>query len=163
MPRGRGSGGQAARHGGTGGCPPDPGARRANERTHEGGDEEHQRADADDSPAGRRGGRGGVHVEVVDVRTYGAVALRAAGISCATLRRFRTGGILTPVAGPARRLLYDEAALRRARIARLLMRDLGVSLAGAGLALHLLDELAAMRTGPAAALARPGTLDGGVG
>jgi chaperone modulatory protein CbpM len=101
-------------------------------------------------------------VEVVEARVYGAAALcAAAGISRATLRRFRESGIVAPARGAPRRTLYDEAALVRARTARRLMHHLGVNLAGAGVALRLLDELAAVRDQLAAARTRLRVLEHG--
>ena len=50
-----------------------------------------------------------------------------------------------PVRTTAHGARYDEAAVVRLRTTRRLMRDLGTNLAGAQVALHLLDQLAEAR------------------
>lgn len=54
-------------------------------------------------------------------------------------------GILPGVAGPARDWRFGGEALRRARIALRLQRDLEIDLAGVALALDLLDEIEELR------------------
>lgn len=55
-------------------------------------------------------------------------------------------GVLAPVGREPHRWRFTGAHMRRARMALRLQRDLGVNLAGAALALQLLDELEALRT-----------------
>jgi chaperone modulatory protein CbpM len=54
-------------------------------------------------------------------------------------------GVLEPVGGEPQRWLFTGAHVRRARVAVHLQRDLGLNLAGAALALQLLDEVEALR------------------
>ena len=54
-------------------------------------------------------------------------------------------GVLAPVGREPDRWRFTGAHLRRARVALHLQRDLGVNLAGAALALQLLDEVEALR------------------
>jgi len=54
-------------------------------------------------------------------------------------------GVLAPVGREPHRWRFTGAHLRRARVALHLQRDLGVNLAGAALALQLLDEVEALR------------------
>jgi chaperone modulatory protein CbpM len=61
-------------------------------------------------------------------------------------------GMLHPSAAPGQPMRFRGAALRRARVAVRLTRDLEVNTAGVALALDLLDEIADLR----ARLARAG-------
>ena len=61
-------------------------------------------------------------------------------------------GMLRPSAEPGKPMRFRGAALRRARVAVRLTRDLEVNTAGVALALDLLDEIAELR----ARLARAG-------
>ena len=54
-------------------------------------------------------------------------------------------GVLAPAGREPRRWRFTYAHLRRARVASRLQRDLGVNLAGAALALELLEEIEALR------------------
>ena len=54
-------------------------------------------------------------------------------------------GIVDPAGPDATRWRFTGFALRRARAVRRLQRDLGVNLAGAALALELLDEIERLR------------------
>jgi chaperone modulatory protein CbpM len=54
-------------------------------------------------------------------------------------------GVLTPVGREPQRWRFTYAHLRRVRVATRLQRDLGVNLAGAALALELLEEIEALR------------------
>ena len=54
-------------------------------------------------------------------------------------------GVLAPVGREPDRWRFTGAHMRRARVAVYLQRDLGVNLAGAALALQLLDEVEALR------------------
>ena len=54
-------------------------------------------------------------------------------------------GVLAPVGQEPQRWRFTYAHLRRARVASRLQRDLGVNLAGAALALQLLEEIEALQ------------------
>ena len=54
-------------------------------------------------------------------------------------------GIIAPVGREPHRWRFSGAHMRRATVALRLQRDLGVNLAGAALALQLLDEVDALR------------------
>ena len=54
-------------------------------------------------------------------------------------------GLLEPIGPEPARWRFTGVNLRRARVAVRLQRDLGVNLAGAALALQLLDEVDALR------------------
>ncbi len=90
-------------------------------------------------------------VEIVGPRDYSAAEVCAAlRISRLALRRYRLAGIAIPVthspgAAGGHTERYDYEALLRLRTAQRLMRDLGVNLAGAEVALRLLDQLAVLR------------------
>jgi DNA-binding transcriptional MerR regulator len=84
--------------------------------------------------------------EIVHGRQYSAAAVcTALRISRTTLRRYRQAGIAAPAPGAAGGQWYDDAALARLRLARRLIRDLGLNLAGASVALRLLEQLATAR------------------
>ena len=53
-------------------------------------------------------------------------------------------GVLAPIGREPHRWRFTGAHMRRARMALRLQRDLGVNLAGAALALQLLDEVEAL-------------------
>jgi len=55
-------------------------------------------------------------------------------------------GVLDPVGCESGRWRFTGLHMRRARVAVRLQRDLGINLAGAALALELLDELDALHT-----------------
>lgn len=65
-------------------------------------------------------------------------------------------GVLAPVGADPRAWRFPARELRRAKIALRLQRDLGINLAGAALAIELLDEVDALR-------ARLSALSGGGG
>lgn len=54
-------------------------------------------------------------------------------------------GVLAPIGREPHRWRFSGAHMRRATVALRLQRDLGVNLAGAALALQLLDEVEALR------------------
>ncbi len=54
-------------------------------------------------------------------------------------------GVLEPLAGIEKDMVFSAVELRRARTAMRLQRDLGVNLAGVALILDLLDEVGALR------------------
>jgi chaperone modulatory protein CbpM len=55
-------------------------------------------------------------------------------------------GVVAPVGPEPQRWRFTYAHLRRVRVASRLQRDLGLNLAGAALALELLEEIEALRT-----------------
>lgn len=61
------------------------------------------------------------------------------------VRAFVLEGLLEPESNDGGEWLFAGLALRRARIAARLSRDLGLNLAGIALALDLLDEIARLR------------------
>lgn len=65
-------------------------------------------------------------------------------------------GVIAPLGREPHRWRFSGTHLRRATVAMRLQRDLGVNLAGAALALQLLDELDALR----ARLKKSGSFDG---
>lgn len=54
-------------------------------------------------------------------------------------------GVITPIGREPHRWRFSGTHMRRATVALRLQRDLGVNLAGAALALQLMDELEALR------------------
>ena len=54
-------------------------------------------------------------------------------------------GVITPIGREPHRWRFSGTHMRRATVALRLQRDLGVNLAGAALALQLLDEVEALR------------------
>jgi chaperone modulatory protein CbpM len=64
-------------------------------------------------------------------------------------------GVISPFGREPHRWRFSGTHLRRATVAMRLQRDLGVNLAGAALALHLMDELDALR----AQLGKMGSFD----
>jgi chaperone modulatory protein CbpM len=54
-------------------------------------------------------------------------------------------GVITPIGREPHRWRFSGAHMRRATVALRLQRDLGINLAGAALALELLDEVEALR------------------
>ena len=70
---------------------------------------------------------------------------RLCAADAARIAEFVAEGILPDVAGPAREWRFGGVALRRARIALRLQRDLEIDLAGVALALDLLDEIEELR------------------
>jgi DNA-binding transcriptional MerR regulator len=95
-------------------------------------------------PAG--GAPAAAQPEIVYGRQYSAAAVcTALRISRATLRRYRQAGIAAPAPGAAGGQWYDDEAVARLRLARRLIRDLGLNLAGASVALRLLEQLATAR------------------
>jgi MerR family transcriptional regulator/heat shock protein HspR len=72
------------------------------------------------------------------------VVCRMLRLSPAKLRRYEAHGLVEPRRrGRAR--VYDESGLQRLRRVRRLTEDLGVNLAGVGIILRLVDELAELR------------------
>lgn len=70
---------------------------------------------------------------------------QACAVRVETIVELVDEGVLTPSGREPHRWLFTGTHLRRATVAIRLQRDLGVNLAGAALALQLLDELEAMQ------------------
>lgn len=66
---------------------------------------------------------------------------QACAVQVETIIELVDEGVLTPVGREPHRWRFSGTLLRRATVAIRLQRDLGVNLAGAALALQLLDEL----------------------
>lgn len=71
---------------------------------------------------------------------------RACAVQADTIIELVNEGILSPEGGIPDHWHFTGAHLYRARVALRLQSDLGVNLAGAALALELLDELDSLRT-----------------
>lgn len=63
------------------------------------------------------------------------------GVSSETITEIVEEGIVTAETDPHNELQFNSEALRRIRIVLSLQRDLGINLAGAGLALDLMHEI----------------------
>lgn len=70
---------------------------------------------------------------------------QACAVRVETIVELVDEGILSPVGREPHRWRFTGIHLRRATVAIRLQRDLGVNLAGAALALQLLDELEALQ------------------
>jgi chaperone modulatory protein CbpM len=70
---------------------------------------------------------------------------QACAVRVETILELVDEGVLTPSGREPHRWRFTGTHLRRATVAIRLQRDLGVNLAGAALALELLDEVAALR------------------
>lgn len=70
---------------------------------------------------------------------------QACAVRVETILELVDEGVLTPSGREPHHWRFTGTHLRRATVAIRLQRDLGVNLAGAALALELLDELAALR------------------
>lgn len=70
---------------------------------------------------------------------------RACGTEADQLLALVDEGVLTPIGAQRSGWRFSGVQLRRARVAVRLQRDLGVNVAGAALALELLDELDDLR------------------
>lgn len=71
---------------------------------------------------------------------------RACGLSVETVRDLVEHGILEPTGGRPGRWRFPGDSIRRARLVARLQRDLEINLAGAALALGLLDRIEALQT-----------------
>ena len=82
-------------------------------------------------------------VEVIDEQTIFTVAelCRACAVEAEVIEALVEQGILEPAGRHGRHLCFPATSLRRARITLRLQRDLGVNLAGAALALELLERI----------------------
>jgi chaperone modulatory protein CbpM len=70
---------------------------------------------------------------------------RACAVSAQCIVELVREGVLTPLGREPHCWRFNGIHMRRARVALRLQRDLGVNLAGAALALQLLDEVDALR------------------
>jgi chaperone modulatory protein CbpM len=70
---------------------------------------------------------------------------KACGVHAETITEMVDYGILEPVGGDVTHWRFSGTSLRRVSTVVRLQRDLGVNLAGAALALDLLDQLAELR------------------
>lgn len=82
-------------------------------------------------------------VEIIDEQTEFSLAelCRSCEVQAEFVEALVEEGILEPVGTRRRHWCFHAASLRRTRITRHLQRDLGVNLAGAALALDLLDRI----------------------
>ncbi len=85
-------------------------------------------------------------VEVIDEqRTFTMAELcRACGVEAELIEAMLEQGILEPTGRRGRHWCFPASSLRRTRITLRLQRDLGVNLAGAALALELLERIEAL-------------------
>ena len=84
---------------------------------------------------------------------------RACGADAETIIKFIDAGLITPSGRNLQDWRFDRISLVRIRKAERLRRDLGVNIAGAALALELLDELETLRQKLRAAEAALGLTD----
>lgn len=70
---------------------------------------------------------------------------QACAVQVETIVELVDEGVLSPIGRAPHRWRFTGTHLRRATVAIRLQRDLGVNLAGAALALQLLDELEALQ------------------
>lgn len=70
---------------------------------------------------------------------------RACAVHAERIIELVDAGVLEPQGSEPARWIFVGASLHRARKALRLQRDLGIDLAGAALALELLDEIASLR------------------
>ena len=96
--------------------------------------------------AERKGGKTLIgHVfEESDVITL-ADLCRSCTVQTETVTMLVSEGILDPVGGDVEHWQFSISSIRRVRTAVHLQRDLGVNVAGAALALELLDQIAELK------------------
>lgn len=70
---------------------------------------------------------------------------RACGLSEAQIHELVDHGVIDPVGRKPDKWRFRGVSLRRLRLTQILQRDLGVNVAGAALALDLLEELEQLR------------------
>lgn len=70
---------------------------------------------------------------------------RACAVHAERIIELVDAGVLEPVGREPARWRFSGASLHRARVALRLQRDIGIDLAGAALALELLDEIDSLR------------------
>ncbi len=90
-------------------------------------------------------------VELIDEQTTFTLAelCRSCAVEAELVEAMVEHGILEPVGQHRRHWYFPASSLRRTRVTLRLQRDLGVNMAGAALALDLLDRIAELerRTG----------------
>ena len=74
-----------------------------------------------------------------------AEVCRACAVQTESIIELVEEGVLTPAGDAPQRWRFTYTHMRHARVALHLQRDLGVNLAGAALALELLEEVEALR------------------
>ena len=70
-----------------------------------------------------------------------SVAARIVGVHAQTLRQYERAGLIWPSRTTGRQRLYSMADIERIRRLRTLIDDMGVNLAGAEVALKLMDRI----------------------
>jgi MerR family transcriptional regulator/heat shock protein HspR len=75
-------------------------------------------------------------------RYFISVAARIIGVHAQTLRYYERLGIITPSRSQGRTRLYSQRDLERIRRIKSLTDELGLSLAGAGVMLRLVERIA---------------------
>ncbi len=70
-----------------------------------------------------------------------SVAARIVGVHAQTLRHYERAGLIWPSRTRGRQRLYSMADIDRIRRLRMLIDDMGVNLAGAEVALKLMDRI----------------------
>lgn len=82
-------------------------------------------------------------VELIDEQTTFTLLelCQSCSVEAETIEAMMDYGILEPAGGSGRKLIFPASSLRRTRITLHLQRDLGINLAGAALALELLERI----------------------
>lgn len=70
-----------------------------------------------------------------------SVAARIVGVHAQTLRHYERAGLIWPSRTMGRQRLYSMADIERIRLLRALIEDMGVNLAGAEVALKLMERV----------------------
>ena len=97
-----------------------------------------------DAPAARRLQLTGFILEEQTELTLGDLC-RACAVESSSILELVEEGVLTPAGEAPGQWRFTGLHLHRARVAARLQRDLGVNLAGAALALELLEEMEVLR------------------
>ena len=97
-----------------------------------------------DAPAARRLQLTGFILEEQTELTLGDLC-RACAVESSSIMELVEEGVLTPEGEAPGQWRFTGLHLHRARVAARLQRDLGVNLAGAALALELLEEMEVLR------------------
>ena len=97
-----------------------------------------------DAPAARRLQLTGFILEEQTELTLGDLC-RACAVESSSIMELVEEGVLTPAGEAPGQWRFTGLHLHRARVAARLQRDLGVNLAGAALALELLEEMEVLR------------------
>ena len=90
----------------------------------------------------------GMSVDVIDEQTTftSADLCRSCAVEVEVIEALVEHGVLEPTGKKGRHWCFSSASLRRTRITLNLQRDLGVNLAGAALALDLLEQIEELDT-----------------